>query len=67
MKELIDLKYVWAWCLEKWRTAIGAVAFVMLSFWSGMAVQNKSIVDDCKFMGSFRDGAYSYNCSVRVR
>ena len=67
MKELIEIKQAWEWCVEKWRTPIGSVIFIMLAFWFGMAVKEKLIVDDCKFMGSFRDGAYSYNCSVKPR
>lgn len=67
MKELVDLKTISDWFVAKWRTPAGAVAFIVLSFMAGMAVQNKFIVDDCKFMGAFRDGAYSYNCSVRAR
>lgn len=67
MKELIDFKIASDWFMTKWRTPAGAASFVVVSFVAGMAMQNKFIVDDCKFMGAFRDGAYSYNCSVRPR
>lgn len=67
MKELLDLQRFWAWCSVKWKTPAGAVAFTLLAFWFGMALKEKMITDDCKFMGTFRDGAYSYNCSARVR
>jgi hypothetical protein len=67
MKELIDFKKIWDWCVAKWRTSFGAVMFSVLAFLSGMAVQEKLIVDDCKFMGSFRDGIQAYNCTQRAR
>lgn len=67
MKELIDLKAIWDIFMQKWRTPVGSVAIVLLAFWFGMLIQEKLIVDDCKFMGSFRDGAYSYNCSMKTR
>lgn len=67
MKELLDLKAIWEWCVEKGRTPAGLVAFIVVSIWFGMALKEKMITDDCKFMGTFRDGVYSYNCSARVR
>ena len=67
MKELIDFKKIWDWCASKWRTSFGCVVLAVLMFVLGMAVQEKLIVDDCKFMGSFRDGIQAYNCQVRAR
>jgi hypothetical protein len=67
MNELIDLKRIWDWILEKWSTAFGCVLFLLLSFWFGMEVQERAITSDCKFMGSFREGHETYNCSMRVR
>ena len=67
MKELIDFKKIWDWCASKWRTSFGCVVLAVLMFVIGMAVQEKLIVDDCKFMGSFRDGIQAYNCQVRAR
>lgn len=67
MKDLIDFKKIWDWCALKWRTSFGSVVLAVLMFVIGMAVQEKLIVDDCKFMGSFRDGIQSYNCQVRAR
>ena len=67
MKDLIDFKKIWDWCALKWRTSFGCVVLAVLMFVIGMAVQEKLIVDDCKFMGSFRDGIQSYNCQVRAR
>jgi hypothetical protein len=37
------------------------------SFFAGTAYEEKQIVDDCRFMGAFRDGIQPYNCSPRVR
>ena len=67
MKELIDLKRVWDWCAARWARSFGCVALMLLAFWFGMAVQEKLITDDCKFVGAFRDGPQAYNCNVRAR
>ena len=67
MKELIDLKKVWDWMAGKWAQSFGCVALMLLAFWFGMEVQEKSITDDCKFMGVFRDGPQAYNCNQRIK
>ena len=67
MKDLIDFKKVWDWCASKWRTSFGCVVLAMVAFLFGMAVQEKLITEDCKFMGAFRDGPQAYNCNPRVR
>ena len=67
MKELIDLKRIWDWCQSKWKTSFSCIVIMLLAFWFGMAVQEKLITEDCKFMGAFRDGPQAYNCNPRVR
>lgn len=67
MKDLIDLKKVWSWCAERWRTSFGCIVLSVVAFVSGMQVKEKIITDDCKFMGSFRDGTQAFNCQQRVR
>jgi hypothetical protein len=67
MKDLIDFKKVWDWCVARWRTSFGCVVLALITFWLGMALQEKLITEDCRFMGSFRDGAQAYNCQPRVR
>jgi hypothetical protein len=67
MKDLIDFKKVWDWCVVRWRTSFGCVVLALVTFWLGMALQEKLITEDCRFMGSFRDGAQAYNCQPRVR
>ena len=67
MKELIDFKKGWDWCVAKWRTSFGSIVFAVIAFLFGMLVQEKLITEDCKFMGAFRDGAQAYNCQQRVR
>ena len=67
MKELIDFKAIWIWMVERWRTSFMTVLFTVAGFGVGSAVSEKSIVDDCKFMGSFRDGVQAYNCTQRAR
>lgn len=67
MRDLIDFKKVWDWCVMRWRTSFGCVVIALIAFWVGMALQEKIITEDCRFMGSFRDGAQAYNCQPRVR
>ena len=67
MKDLIDLRKVWDWCKGKWQTSFGAIVFAVIAFVLGMALESKLITEDCRFMGSFRDGAQAYNCQARVR
>ena len=52
---------------EWWARSLGVVVIAVVSFFSGNAYQSKQITDDCKFMGSFRDGTQAYNCQQRVR
>lgn len=67
MKDLIDFKKVWDWCVSKWRTSFGCVVLAVIAFVLGMAWESKQITEDCRFMGSFRDGAQAYSCSQRVK
>lgn len=67
MRELIDFQMIWNWMVEKWRTSLLTVILMVTSFGIGGALQQKAIVDDCKFMGSFRDGTQAYNCNQRQR
>ena len=67
MKDLIDFKAIWIWLVERWRTSFVTFLFTVAGFSAGGAMNEKSIVDDCKFMGSFRDGIQAYNCTPRAR
>ena len=67
MKELIDFHKIWLWFIEKWRTSFAIFAALAVGYGAGIAVENKSITDDCKFMGAFRDGPQAYNCNPRAR
>jgi hypothetical protein len=67
MKDLIDFKAIWVWLVEKWRTSFVVFLFSVAAFGSGAAYSEKQIVDDCKFMGSFRDGIQAYSCQPRAR
>lgn len=67
MNELIDLKRFWEWFVNTWRTTLGAVIFLLLSFWFGMEFKERAITGDCKFMGSFRESHETYNCNMRIR
>lgn len=67
MKDLVDFKAIWIWLVERWRTSFVTFLFTVAGFSAGGAMNEKNIVDDCKFMGSFRDGIQAYNCTPRAR
>ena len=67
MKELIDLKKIWQWCASRWRDSFGSVVLALVAFVFGVLWESKQITEDCRFMGSFRDGAQAYNCQQRAR
>lgn len=67
MKDLIDFKKIWAWCVERWKDSFGCVVLAIVAFLLGTAWESKQVTEDCRFMGSFRDGAQAYNCQARVR
>ena len=67
MKDLIDLKKAWAWCVSRWKDSFGCIVLAVIAFVIGMVFKEKMITEDCRFMGAFRDGAQAYNCQQRVR
>ena len=67
MKDLIDFRKIYTWCVNKWKDSFGCVLLAVVAFVFGMALESKLITEDCRFMGSFRDGAQAYNCQPRVR
>lgn len=67
MNELLDFKSFWDWCVRVWKEAFAVIFFSVVSFIAGMAVENKSITDDCKFSGIFRDGHQPYTCQPITR
>lgn len=67
MNELINIKAVWLKVVSWWKVNLLTVILCVVFYGIGGAVSTKMIVDDCRFMGSFRDGAQAYNCQARVR
>jgi hypothetical protein len=67
MNELIDFQGMWNKAVDTWKNNLGCILFAVAMFFAGMVLQNKIIVDDCKFSKSFRDGATVYDCQVRIR
>lgn len=52
---------------EWWYRSLAVTVAAILGFAAGSALEEKFIVDDCKFMGAFRDGTQVFNCQPRVR
>ena len=67
MKDLINLERIWDWCADAWVTSFGTIVLMVLAFFVGVQYQEKQITDDCKFMGSFRDGTQTFNCNQRAK
>lgn len=67
MKDLIDFRKVWSWCVERWKNSFGCIVLAVVAFLFGIVWELKQITEDCRFMGSFRDGAQAYSCQQRVR
>lgn len=67
MKDLIDLHKGWRWVVSKAKDSLGWLIALVIVFFLGAAWAYKDITDDCRFMGSFRDGPFAFNCSLRVR
>lgn len=68
MKELQDYWDVFVRrSREWWAKSLGVVVFAVSAFFAGVQYEQKQITDDCKFMGSFREGTQAYNCQMRAR
>ena len=67
MKELINFERILDWCIDKWLNSFITILIATIAFFAGMAVKEKFITDDCRFVGAFRDGSQAYNCQPRVR
>ena len=52
---------------EWWYRSLSITVAAILGFTAGATLEEKFIVDDCKFMGAFRDGSQVFNCNPRVR
>jgi hypothetical protein len=66
MNELIDLKKIWDRAVELWRNHFTSIMACVVFFFVGAVVERKTIVDDCKFAKTFRDGSNVYSCELRL-
>lgn len=67
MKELLDLEKIWQFLKVKWKDSFGWVVIAVIMFFFGIAWEQKQTTDDCKYIGSFRDGPQAYSCQVRIK
>lgn len=67
MNGQVDIKTIWKQCTTLWGKSLGAVTLMVLAYFIGGAVERKSLVDDCKFAGAFRDGTQPFICQPTVR
>lgn len=67
MKELLDIKSIWQTLKAKWATSFGCVVLAIIAFAFGYFWAIKEVTEDCRFMGSFRDGTQAFSCQARVR
>lgn len=67
MKDLLDLQSAWNWFVKQCRANLGWIVLLVLVFFFGAEWAYRSVTEDCKFLQTFRDGPYVYNCTVRQR
>lgn len=67
MKDLLDLQKAWKWLVTQCKNNLGWIVLLIVSFLFGAAWAYREITEDCKFLQTFRDGPYVYNCTVRQR
>ena len=65
VKELTERFY--ALIHQWWAKSLVLIILILIAFAFGRSFENKQITDDCKFMGSFRDGTQAYSCQVRIK
>jgi hypothetical protein len=66
MNELIDMKRMWKEFNEKvWAKSLIVVLMFLLGMMIGSMLVRNSVLDDCRFLSSFRIGDYAFSCVRR--
>ena len=62
MNELIDLTKLQNWIQSKWRASLGIIVALTLGILIGILSVEWRVIDDCKYLKSFRFGNMAFNC-----
>lgn len=62
MNELIDLTKLQNWIQSKWRASLGIIVALVLGILIGILSVEWRVIDDCKYLKSFRFGNMAFNC-----
>jgi ABC-type nitrate/sulfonate/bicarbonate transport system permease component len=62
MNELIDLTKLQSWIQSKWRASLGIIVALVLGILIGILSVEWRVIDDCKYLKSFRFGNMAFNC-----
>lgn len=62
MNELIDLTKLQNWIQNKWRASLGIIVALVLGILIGILSVEWRVIDDCKYLKSFRFGNMAFNC-----
>ncbi len=62
MNELIDLTKLQSWIQSKWRASLGIIVALVLGILIGILSVEWRVIDDCKYLKSFRFGNIAFNC-----
>ncbi len=62
MNELIDLTKLQSWIQSKWRASLGIIVSLVLGILIGILSVEWRVIDDCKYLKSFRFGNMAFNC-----
>jgi hypothetical protein len=66
MSELIDVPKMYESFRKQWAKSFFIVVALLIGVLIGMVIIRSEILADCKFMGAFRIGDQSFNCTRKI-
>lgn len=61
-----ELREIRDWSLSVWARSLGVVVALVVGVVVGIVVRENQVIDDCKYMKSFRIGNQSFTCERRI-
>lgn len=66
MEELIDIKKIKSVSQKVWTKSMGIIIALLIGIGSGLLMKEGTIIEDCKYSGSFRVGTQSFSCQRKI-
>lgn len=66
MEELIDIKKVKATAQKIWTKSMGTILALIIGLGFGLLMKEGTIIEDCKYSGSFRIGTQAFSCQRKI-